>query len=199
MEQRRLLIVVGATITPLILFLTFFTGQYYQNHSCSMYPAIDNGDFVLVKRSTFSDISVNDTVVYSASEAWIEVEDQEFHIETYSEDSAVQTPVGEVKLTDVISSGAGKGARLSADGEAFAIVEGESQTIGGTEIQLVSVQGFNTPVIHRVVEKNSSYIQTLGDNNNRQSEFEKSVGKDQIIGKSFVLGIPWGKSRCVSG
>lgn len=45
------------------------------------------------------------------------------------------------------------------------------------------------PVIHRVVIKNEDYLETRGDNNNGQLEFEKRVEPEQIHGVA-VTSVP---------
>lgn len=42
------------------------------------------------------------------------------------------------------------------------------------------------PVIHRVVAKNDNYLETQGDNNRGQLEFEKKVESEQIHGTAVV-------------
>ncbi len=41
------------------------------------------------------------------------------------------------------------------------------------------------PVVHRVIERNPDYLETRGDNNPSQLEFEKRVEPDQIHGRVF--------------
>ena len=43
-------------------------------------------------------------------------------------------------------------------------------------------QDMTIPVIHRVTAKHDDYLETQGDNNNRQLEFEKKVEPEQIHG-----------------
>lgn len=45
------------------------------------------------------------------------------------------------------------------------------------------------PIIHRVIEKNPDYLETKGDNNEGQLEFEMRVEPDQIYGTA-ALKIP---------
>jgi len=47
----------------------------------------------------------------------------------------------------------------------------------------------NIPVIHRVVEKNSEYLATQGDNETRQNSFEKRIEPDRIHGK-VLFSVP---------
>lgn len=42
--------------------------------------------------------------------------------------------------------------------------------------------GQNIPIIHRVIVKKQNYLETQGDNNNGQLEFEKRVEPDQVHG-----------------
>ena len=50
-------------------------------------------------------------------------------------------------------------------------------------------QDQSIPVIHRVVEKNQEYLETRGDNNQGQLEFEKRVEPGQIHGTA-VASVP---------
>ncbi len=56
------------------------------------------------------------------------------------------------------------------------------------------------PIIHRIIdikEENEELIfSTIGDNNNRQLNFEKDIKEDQVIGKAVFRVLPyigWGK------
>lgn len=58
----------------------------------------------------------------------------------------------------------------------------------------------NNPVIHRIIEINKKdgerIFSTIGDNNNGQLNFEKSIKGDQIVGKAVLKIVPylgWGK------
>lgn len=42
------------------------------------------------------------------------------------------------------------------------------------------------PIIHRVIAKNQDYLETQGDNNNGQLEFEKNVEPNQIHGTALA-------------
>lgn len=44
----------------------------------------------------------------------------------------------------------------------------------------------NIPIIHRVIEKNLDYLETQGDNNNAQLDFEENVKPDQVYGTAVV-------------
>lgn len=47
----------------------------------------------------------------------------------------------------------------------------------------------NVPIVHRVVEVHDDHVETLGDNNRDQLDFEKDVRDDQIVGKA-LFSIP---------
>ena len=51
------------------------------------------------------------------------------------------------------------------------------------------------PIIHRIInikEENGEYIfSTIGDNNNGQLTFEKSISKDKIVGKASFRLVPY--------
>jgi signal peptidase I len=54
---------------------------------------------------------------------------------------------------------------------------------------------YNNPIIHRIIsitkEENNYIFATLGDNNNGQISFEKSISQDQIIGKAQANIAPY--------
>ncbi|MFB6190722.1 MAG: signal peptidase I [Candidatus Nanohaloarchaea archaeon] len=51
------------------------------------------------------------------------------------------------------------------------------------DIIVYSTEEMEIPVVHRVVEKHETYLETKGDNNPAQLEFEKNVTADQVRGK----------------
>lgn len=60
--------------------------------------------------------------------------------------------------------------------------------------------GTNNPVIHRIIEikeeDGGSTFSTIGDNNNGQLSFEKSISEEQLVGKAVFKLAPyvgWGK------
>lgn len=55
--------------------------------------------------------------------------------------------------------------------------------------------GQQNPIIHRIIDiqdQNGEYIfSTIGDNNNGQLNFEKSINEDQLIGKALFKVVPY--------
>lgn len=63
------------------------------------------------------------------------------------------------------------------------VVKGQSyESIERGDIVVYRTQEMDIPVVHRVIEKNSDYLETQGDNNQGQLEFERNVTPDQIHG-----------------
>lgn len=57
------------------------------------------------------------------------------------------------------------------------------------DVVVYDVAEMSIPVVHRVVEKRENSLETYGDNNNGQLEFEKNVTPQQIHGKK-VFTVP---------
>lgn len=57
------------------------------------------------------------------------------------------------------------------------------------DVIVYSTPEMNIPVVHRVLGKNESFLETRGDNNPGQLEFEKKVESEQIHGK-ILFRIP---------
>jgi len=63
------------------------------------------------------------------------------------------------------------------------VVQGqEYEEVERGDVVVYRTEEMNIPVVHRVIEKNSEYLETQGDNNRGQLEFEKNVSPDQIHG-----------------
>lgn len=70
------------------------------------------------------------------------------------------------------------------------VVQGtDFERIEEGEIIVYSTPEMQIPVVHRVTEKHGSYLETRGDNNPSQLEFEKNVTEDQIRGE-VIFRIP---------
>lgn len=57
------------------------------------------------------------------------------------------------------------------------------------DVIIFTVKGRNIPIVHRVINKTSSHVETKGDNNPGQLPFEKNITADQIKGKA-IFKIP---------
>jgi len=155
--------------------------------SCSMYPSLHVGDVLIVRGESYENIEVEDIVVYSIKEASITVGGEDYQINDYNGQERLESSVGEIQLSKVLEDGSGRvvGARISIDGEMYDLRENEAVQVQGTTVTLNEAQGMNIPVVHRVTEKNPEYIQTKGDNNKRQLEFEDRVEPRQVHGKMW--------------
>lgn len=60
---------------------------------------------------------------------------------------------------------------------------------GDVIVYSVENSGLSTPIVHRVIEKNPEYLQTKGDNNPGQLEFESRVTPEQVHGRA-LFSIP---------
>lgn len=70
------------------------------------------------------------------------------------------------------------------------VVQGtEFENIEEGDVIVYSTPEMDIPVVHRVVEKHQGFLETQGDNNPRQLEFEKHVEPEQIHGK-VLFSIP---------
>ncbi|MCJ7478808.1 MAG: signal peptidase I [Candidatus Nanohaloarchaeota archaeon QJJ-7] len=70
------------------------------------------------------------------------------------------------------------------------VVEGEPwEEIEVGEIIVFESGDMPVPVIHRVIEKNETALQTQGDALNTQHEFEKHITEDQVMGTA-LFSIP---------
>lgn len=63
------------------------------------------------------------------------------------------------------------------------VVQGQDyEDIERGDIVIYRTEEMNIPVVHRVIEKNTDHLETQGDNNQGQLEFERNVTPDQIYG-----------------
>lgn len=71
------------------------------------------------------------------------------------------------------------------------VVQGRSfDRIAEEDIIVYQPREMPVPIIHRVVSKNATALQTRGDSNVRQYGFEKYVTPDEVLGTS-MLAIPY--------
>lgn len=161
--------------------------------SCSMYPALNVGDIVVVQGESFEDVKEGDILVYSSKAANITVGDEKYSLTNYGTPEKVETAAGTVELINiqdshVSSDEGGKEAILKIGNSRYLVDEDRTYQINGETVTIDDLEGVSIPVVHRVTEKHDSYLETQGDNNARQLHFEKHVEPAQIHGTSvFVI------------
>jgi signal peptidase I len=168
--------------------------------STSMCPALHVGDILLIQGEDFESVEEGDTVVYDVPdlvEFSVNGEDYELRANDSTPNPSVSTEVGEVRLLDVrpARDRSRDRLRLSIDGEMptaggqGGLVEGESYQVDSSTLNIeyaTSLPYEGVPIVHRVVEKEESYLETKGDNNPAQIEFESRVRPDQVKGTMFL-------------
>ncbi|MFB6245276.1 MAG: signal peptidase I [Candidatus Nanohaloarchaea archaeon] len=160
--------------------------------STSMCPALQVGDILLVKHTDYSKIEEGDVIVYNVPDtAKLVVNGQSYFLRvngTRQTDTA-DTPAGQIRLRDVKVPTRGEDtAALEIDDQVFKVEEGETYNINGAKVKveyLTDLPYQNVPIVHRVVRKTPSYLETIGDNNPTQLEFEKRVRPSQIYGTVY--------------
>lgn len=63
------------------------------------------------------------------------------------------------------------------------------ESIEENDVIVYSTEEMEIPVVHRVVEKHDTYLETRGDNNPAQLDFERNVTADQVRG-TVLFNIP---------
>ncbi|MFO7793570.1 MAG: hypothetical protein R6V35_01185 [Candidatus Nanohaloarchaea archaeon] len=146
--------------------------------SCSMYPEYDRGDVLAVNGVNFKQIEEDDVIVYQVPlEVEIELDNERVTVT----EQASNTPIGESKVLAVQENQ----ALLEIDGERLRVRNSGSYTVNGERVTIREVSGMDTPVVHRVTEKRNDSLETKGDNNPQQLEFEKDIRPEQVHGKVF--------------
>lgn len=160
--------------------------------SCSMYPEYDVGDILFVQGQDFDDIEEGHVVVYDVrNKASFSVGGSSYNLEASENDSqpSVETSVGEVKLKGVESTFNNNNndvyGLFEISGENYRLSTGDQVNIEGETVNIDSVSGIDIPIVHRVIEKNDGHLETKGDNNQEQLDFEKNVTASQIHGTVF--------------
>lgn len=168
--------------------------------STSMCPALQVGDILVVKGERFSSVQKGDIVVYNVpDQVRFQVNEKEYYLRDNKTGGkpTVSTGIGEVKLLDVRPSRDRSndlvqiqlnGEKLSLGGSSNRLIEGESYQLGNGTISIdyaTSLPFDGVPIVHRVEEKKENSIETLGDNNPQQIEFEKNIKPSQIEGTTF--------------
>ena len=162
--------------------------------SCSMYPEYHKGDILIVQGQEYSDIEERDVVIYKVPDRIdFTLDGESYTLEEDSPDhnTSIDTSIGEIRLVEVeadLETGNDR-ALLSVNGERTVISEGERLSVSGEELKATRISSMPIPVVHRVVEKNDDYVETRGDANERQLDFESDVRPFQIHGTT-ALKIP---------
>jgi signal peptidase I len=151
--------------------------------SCSMYPEYSVGDILIVQGRDFEDIETGDIAIYQVPDRIdFTVNGESFTLEEDSPDhnTSVGTSIGEVELLEVepdLQNGNDR-ALLRIDGEEVTVSEnGENN-----RIDVERISGQPVPIVHRVISKSEDSVQTQGDANSRQLDFESDVRPFQIYG-----------------
>jgi signal peptidase I len=157
--------------------------------SCSMYPEYQRGDILLVKGTDFSDIEVEDVIVYKVPDRVdFSVSGESYTLEKDSPqfNTSVQTSVGEVRLLDVfpnLGDNSKDDINLSIGGEKVSFDEESGVEKRGVTVD--QAYAMPIPVVHRVVEKKEDSLETRGDYNPGQIDFESNIRPFQVHGKAF--------------
>lgn len=154
--------------------------------SCSMYPQLHVGDVLVVQGEQYRDVEVGDIVVFTVKQAEVTVDGTEHQLNSYSEGD---TAAGSMKVVQVQKNRQNQAVQavIEVDGQQITVLEGRSYEVNGQTVEVKEVMGDSIPIVHRVIEKNPDYVQTQGDNNNRQLEFEKRVAREQIHGEVLFM------------
>ena len=146
--------------------------------SCSMYPEYDRGDVLTVQGTEFDNIEQGDVIVFQVPfKVEIELDNERFILEEDISD----TPLGDARILRVDEDL----AVIEVDGERLQVRNGGSYTVNGERVTVRNVSGMDIPVVHRVVQKEETSLETKGDNNPEQLDFEKDIRPEQIHGKVF--------------
>ncbi len=159
--------------------------------SCSMYPQLHVGDILLVKGTGFDEIDEGEVVVYSVAKLNFTIDAERYSVGRYAGPEKVDTPAGEFRIEGVRVNQGGDAveALVSINGEKTVLREGEVYQVNGETVRIGEVMGMNIPIVHRVKGKYPNRLETQGDNNNAQLEFEKNVKPGQVHGK-VLFNIP---------
>jgi len=146
--------------------------------SCSMYPEYDRGDVLIVNGVSFDSIEEDEVIVFDVPlQASVSIDGESYNL---SEDPS-NTQLGDAKVTSIND----RNSVIKFGGEKYRMTQGESYSIEGLKVELRGVSGVDIPVVHRVVEKGAESLETKGDNNPRQLEFETDIRPEQVYGRVF--------------
>ena len=161
--------------------------------STSMCPEMQVGDILFVKGASYDQINEQDIIVYDVPDrVEFSVDGNSYTLEINGSKAAISTSIGDIEVLEVQPARNRDRDRviLSVDGTRLdeALIEGESYQISGHDLRIdyaTDLPPGDIPVVHRVVERKDDYVETLGDANSGQLEFETRVEPDQIHGKVF--------------
>ena len=168
--------------------------------STSMCPALQVGDILMVRNTDYSQVQEDDVIVYDVPDlVEFSVSGKSYRLEANETDStpSVMTSIGRVELVDVhparVRSQDTATLKINGevpveDGEKVLFREEESYQVGNGTIDIGYMTDLpygNVPIVHRVVRKTPEYVETMGDNNPSQLEFEQRVKPSQIHGTVF--------------
>lgn len=167
--------------------------------STSMCPALHVGDILLIEGEDFESVQEGDVLVYNVpDQVDFKVNGQEHTLRANDSvpNPSVSTEVGNIKLVDVVPNRdrskdlvkLSVNSDIASVGGQGGLIEGESYRVGNGTLSVdyaTSLPFEGVPIVHRVKEKNENYLETKGDNNNAQIEFESNVRPDQIEGTMF--------------
>jgi len=176
--------------------------------STSMCPALQVGDILLIEGESFESVEDGDVIVYDVpDQVDFSVNGEEYRLRANDSvpNPSVSTDIGEVRLVDVQPRRTGSrggfdrssdlvdlridGTQPEVSGVETRLVEGESYDIEGRTLTVdyaTSLPYDGVPIVHRVVEKEDNYLETKGDNNKAQIEFESNIRPEQIEGTMFL-------------
>lgn len=161
--------------------------------STSMCPDMQVGDILFVKGTSYNQVSEEDIIVYDVPDrVEFSVDGSSYTLEMNDKKASTSTEIGEVELLEVHPARDRNRDRaiLSVNGTQLdeALVEGDSYRMAGHDLRIdyaTDLPPGDIPIVHRVIEKNDEYLETMGDANSGQLEFETRVEPDQIHGKVF--------------
>jgi len=146
--------------------------------SCSMYPEYDRGDVLVLRGVEFDEISEGEVIVFEVPrEITVTINDETFRLTEENSD----TPLGQAKVTSV----EGNNAVIEINGNRVNVMNGASYTVNGEDLRVNEISGMDIPVVHRVVEKRNDSLETMGDANPGQLDFEQDIRPEQVHGRIF--------------
>lgn len=146
--------------------------------SCSMYPEYDRGDILVVDGVEFSSIEEGDVIIFNVPlKSTVRIDGEEYRLG----EKPTETPLGSSKITSVNDNK----AIIQYNGRKIQVNSGSSYQVDGSTLDVINASGVDIPVVHRVTEKRNDSLETKGDNNPRQLEFEKNIRPEQVYGKVF--------------
>ncbi|MFB6116507.1 MAG: hypothetical protein ABEK10_03255 [Candidatus Nanosalina sp.] len=172
--------------------------------STSMCPALQVGDILVVNGKSFDQVNEGDILVYGVPDQvdfTVSGKEHSLRANDSNPTPAVSTALGKVELVDVRPSRDRSNDLVALringrvpviGGSRTRLVEGESYQLGNGSLRIdyaTSLPYEGVPIVHRVVEKNRNYLETVGDNNPAQIEFESNIRPDQVQG-TVMFRIP---------